>query len=116
MDKSFHPKTEQTIRNLNIPPVFTDKVQKKAWIDNDLMKVWVEVIWLKHTQAECKRLGFENLLLSFDAFATYLTDGFNVQLLGSNSDILPNSAGCTSKCQPMDVSFNKPFKAVLERD
>ena len=111
----FKGKTEQTIRDLNIPPGFIDKTQKKAWMDEDLMKVWIEEIWLKHTQAECKRLGFENSLLSSYVFATHLTDGVKTQLLESNSDILPIPAGCTSKCQPMDVSLNKPFKAVLRR-
>ena len=111
----FKGKTEQTIRDLNIPPGFIDKTQKKVWMDDDLMKVWIEEIWLKHTQAECKRLGFENSLLSFYVFATHLTDGVKTQLLESNSDILPIPAGCTSKCQPMDASLNKPFKAVLRR-
>lgn len=58
-------------------------------MDDDFMKVWTEEIWLKNTEAESKRLGFENSLLSFDAFAAYLIDGVKVQLLESNSDILP---------------------------
>ena len=49
----------------------------------DLMKVWIEEIWLKLTQVECKRLGFENSLLSADAFAAHLTDGVKSQLLES---------------------------------
>ena len=44
-----------------------------------------------------------------------MTDGVKAQLLKSKSVILPIPAGCTSKCQPMDVSLNKPFKAVLRR-
>ena len=56
----FNRNTEQTIRDLNIPPVFIVKTQIKASMEDDLMKIWVEEIWLKHTQAECKRLGFEN--------------------------------------------------------
>ena len=32
-------KTEQTIRDLNIPPAFVVKTQEKAWMDDDLMKV-----------------------------------------------------------------------------
>ena len=76
---------------------------KKASMDDDLMKVWIEEIWLKHTQAECKRLRFQNSLLSFDAFATHLTDRVKAQLLESNYDILI-SAGCTSKCQPMSLA------------
>ena len=57
-------KTEQTIRDLNIPPAFVVKTQKKAWMDDDLMKVWIEEIYLKPAQAECKRLVLENSLLS----------------------------------------------------
>ena len=110
----FKRKTEQTIRDLNIPPGFIIKTQKKAWMDDDLMKVWNEEIWVKLTQAEYKRLGFENSLLSFNVFAA-LTDGSKAQLLKRNSDILPIPAGCTSKCQPMHVSLNKPFKAVSRR-
>ena len=32
-------KNEQTIRDLNIPPCFIVKTQKKAWMDDDLMKI-----------------------------------------------------------------------------
>ena len=84
-------------------------------MNDDLMKVWIEYIWLKYTQAECKRLGFENSLLSFDALAAHLTDGDKPHLLESNSGILLLPAGYTSKCQPMEVSLNKPFKAVSRR-
>ena len=44
-------------------------------MDEDLMKVWVDAIWFKHSLAECKRLGFQNSMLSFDSFASHLTDG-----------------------------------------
>ena len=86
-------KTEQTIRDLNIHPAFVVKTQKKAWMDDDLMKVWIEEIYLKPAQAECKRLVLENSLLSFDAFAAHVIDGIKAQLLESNSDILPIPAG-----------------------
>ena len=113
----FKGNTEQTIRDLNIPTDFIVKTWKKAWMDDDLT-VWIEGIWLKHTQAECERIGFENSLLSFDVFAAHLSDGVKAQLLESNSDIpdiLPIPAGCTSKCQPMDVRYKKPFKAIMRR-
>ena len=56
----FKRKTKQTIRDLNILLGFIVKTQKKAWMDDDFMKVWTEEIWLKNTEAESKRLGFEN--------------------------------------------------------
>ena len=37
------------------------------------------------------------------------------QLLESNTNTLTIPADCTSKCQPMDVSLNKPFKAILRK-
>ena len=78
---SFKEKTDQTIRNLIIPTNFVIKTQEKAWMDGDLMQVWLEKIWIKHTQAECKRLGFQRSMLTFDTFAVHLTDGVEKQLL-----------------------------------
>ena len=42
----FKGKTDSTI--LNIPVGFIVKTQEKAWMDEELMKVWVEDIWIKH--------------------------------------------------------------------
>ena len=54
----FRVKTDQTIRNLIIPPGFIVKTHEKAWMGHGLMKIWVEKIgpW------------FQNSVLSFDAF------------------------------------------------
>ena len=72
---------------------------------------WLDQVWIE----ERKKRGFENSLLSLDAFVAHLTDGVKAQLLESNLNIRPIPAGCTSKCQPMDASLNKPFKNVLRR-
>ena len=71
------------------------------------MKVWTEETWLKHTEAECKRLGFAIIWCFRHTFCWWIQK--------SNSDFLPIPAGCNSKCQPVDVKLNKPFKAVLRR-
>ena len=80
-----------------------------------LMHVWVEDIWLKHTKAMSEKLGFENLLPTFDAFSAHKTDEIQGKLIEKNTDILMIPPGCTSKCQPMDVCVNKPFKAILQK-
>ena len=54
-------------------------------------------------------------MLTFDAFATHLTNGVEKKLLESNTDTLTIPTGCTSKCQAMDVFLNKPFKAILRK-
>lgn len=111
----FKGKTDKTIKNLNIPKEFIVKTQEKAWMDDDLMQTWVEEIWLNHVRAESKKLGFDNSLLTFDAFAAHLTESVKNQLLKEECDTLAIPAGCTSKCQPMDVCLNRPFKAVLRK-
>ena len=62
-----------------------------------------------------QKLGFENSLLTFDAFSAYKTDEVEANLVQNKLDILMIPAGCTSKCQPMDVCINKPFKANLRK-
>ena len=77
--------------------------------------IWLDEIWLKHVRDESKKLGFENSLLTFDAFSAHLTDFVKQHLLKEECDTLTIPAGCTSKCQPMDVCLNRPFKAVLRK-
>ena len=74
------------------------KIQEKAWMNDDLLKVWVEDIWIKHIRNECQNLGFENTLLTFDAFVAHLTDDVDSQLLETKTNTLTILAGCTSKC------------------
>ena len=44
----FKGKTDRTISDLNIPAEVIMKLQEKAWMDDHLMKVRVEDIWIKH--------------------------------------------------------------------
>ena len=110
----FKGKTDRTISDLNIPAGFIVKTQEKAWMDDDLMKVWVEDIWIKHVGAE-RQKRLDSKIRTFDAFAAHLTDDVESQLLEAKTDTLAIPAGCTSKCQPMDVCLNKPFKAILRK-
>ena len=74
-------------------------------MDERLMHVWEEDIWLKHTKAMSEKLGFKNSLLTFDAFSALKTDEIQENLIEKNY-ILMILPGCTSKCQPMDVCIN----------
>ena len=111
----FKGKTDKTIKKLRIPEGFIVKTQEKSWMDEGLMEVWVEEIWLKYVREVSKQLGFDNSLLTFDAFSAHKTDDVQSKLVENKLDILMIPPGCTSKCQPMDVCINKPFKAILRK-
>lgn len=50
-------------------------------------------------------------MLVWDAFAGHITPGVKEQVRGVyNSDMAVIPGGCTSKLQPCDVSWNRPFK------
>ena len=46
----FKGKTDKTIKKLRIPEGFIAKTQQKSWMDEGLMEVWVEEIWLKYVR------------------------------------------------------------------
>ena len=47
----FKGKTDRTISELNISAGYIVKSQEKAWLDDDVMKVWVDEIWIKDIRA-----------------------------------------------------------------
>ena len=71
---TFKGTTEKIIQKLRVVEGIVIKGQEKAWTNERLMHVWVENIWLKHTKAMSEKLGFENSLLTFDAFSAHKTD------------------------------------------
>ena len=99
----FKGKTDKTIKKLRFPGGFIVKTQEKSWMDEGLMEVWVEEIWLKYVREVSKQLGFYNSLLTFAAFSAHKADDVQSKLVENKSDILMVPPGCTSKCQLMDV-------------
>ena len=80
MDKCFYPLSFSSEKLTKLSVILTLLLasfsrEEKAWMDDDLMKVWFEDIWLKHTQAQCKRLVSQYSMWSFEVFAADLTDG-----------------------------------------
>lgn len=43
-------------------------------MDEDLMIVWLDEIWVKYVKKINKELGLENSLLTYDAFSAHKTD------------------------------------------
>ena len=77
-------------------------VQKKGWMDADLMLHWFKAIVLPYTKGR-------RTLLIIDSFSAHEDQDFISEVNKKNVDVLFVSGGCTSKVQPLDVCLNKPL-------
>ena len=83
-------------------------VQEKGWMDGHLMKRWIRDVWIVHTQRR-------KALLVMDSSRAHCTEDIQDVLARANSNISFIPGGCSSKCQPLDVSLNKPFKTICQK-
>ena len=102
-------KGKRKLKNLSVPKGWVVTVQQKGWMDADLMKQWIQEIWLKYT-------GRKNALLVMDSFSAHCTEEIQDLLSRNNTDIALIPGGCTSKLQPLDVSLNRPFKSICRSE
>ena len=86
----FKGKTDKAIKKLCIPERFIVKTQEKSWMDEGWMEVWVEEIWLKYVREVSQQPGFDNSLLTFDAFSAHKTDDIQSKLVEIKSDLFFN--------------------------
>ncbi len=79
--------------------------QKNAWCDEEVMKMWIDEMWCPAVE----KLGSKHLLVA-DVHKAQKTKAVLARLkeIGTTPALIP--PGCTSLLQPLDVSFNKPFK------
>ena len=90
-----------------LPPVCLYAVQKKAWMDESMMNVWIEQVL-----SPWKDTLPPNVvpLLILDSFCVHMMGGIvtKIQSLGIEVQHIPG--GCTYLCQPIDIGVNKPIK------
>ena len=84
----------------------TVQFQPNAWCDEEAMERWIRTSWKPYVK--------EEILLVLDLHKAQKTDRIK-QLLGEcHTTTVFVPAGCTSIVQPLDVSFNAPFKKKVE--
>lgn len=93
-----------------LPAGLIYRVQEKAWFCEDIMLDWVEMV-LKPYVAHAPPGIIPILFL--DSFQVHKMGSVvnAIQALGVEVDFIP--PGCTGMVQPVDVGFNKPFKAKV---
>ena len=101
----FKGKTNRTIKILKIPGRFVVVTQEKAWMDEDLMVRWIKEIWVPYITSKGER---SILCLHAHLTASVVAEYQKQQI---HKAVIPG--GCTSILKPLDVSLNKPFKALL---
>ena len=82
-------------------------------MDESLMLTSFEKVWQTYARGKQNELGFERSLMAYDAFKAHKTDNAKVLLATNNTNLVLVPAGCTSKCQSLNMCISKPFNGVL---
>ena len=88
--------------------------QPKAWCDESMMKKWISEQWgnifiTPHPHHPPTTTDSTGKILIVDVHRAQQTDGVKALLKKKITEIVNVPPGCTSRVQPFDVSFNKPF-------
>jgi len=86
------------------------RAQAKGWMDESLVKEWLNTVWSK-----VGRLLQKRNLLVWDSFRAHLCDNVKRVLKNSCTDVAVIPGGMTSLLQPLDIGVNKPFKDNLRQ-
>ena len=79
---------------------------KKSWANEESINFWLKRVWGMNNQ--------RRRFLVWDAFRAHLTPSVKESVrMKYNSDLCVIPGGCTSKLQPADVSWNRPFKSHI---
>ena len=80
-------------------------------MDEGLMEVWVEEIWLKYVREVSKQLGFDNSSLTFDVFSAHKTDDVQSKLVENKSDIFLGARPNVSRWTSASTSRSRQYCA-----
>ena len=93
-----------------LDPTCFYRCQRAAWMDEDCMLTWVDLVLKKYLVDNPPPPGVVPVIL-LDSYHCHMMASVvgPIQVLGY--EIIQIPGGCTGLCQPLDVGVNKPFKA-----
>jgi hypothetical protein len=100
----------KTLPKEKFPPGIHVRVQENGWMDQDLVKDWVNKVWDRRPGA----LRRQKARLVLDSFRGHFKEDVK-KLQRGRTDVAVIPGGVTSILQPLDISINKPFKESLRR-
>jgi len=101
-----------TMPRVKFPAGVVVVVNKKGWMNTEVMKTWVSKCYRTRRGSFFKK----NSLLVMDAMTAHLDEDVKktVNAAGGHVAIIPG--GLTSKLQPLDIAVNRPFKAIVREE
>ncbi|KAJ8349892.1 hypothetical protein SKAU_G00250220 [Synaphobranchus kaupii] len=100
----------KTLPKENFPAGVVIKANPKGWMDEEKMSEWLREIYVKRPG------GFFHTapsLLIYDSMRAHITDAVKKQVKQTNSELAVIPGGLTKELQPLDIGFNRAFKARL---
>ena len=95
-------------KNMVFPHGLVVRCQEKGWMNEDLVKDWLNTVWSK-----VGGLSHRKSMLVWDSFRAHLSNPVRRTLQSLNTECAVIPGGMTGILQPLDVSINKPFKDRL---
>lgn len=101
------------IQQPRIPYVVSEQESRVYQQANSHMSGVLTERWVDHIC--CNYKPGERKVLMIDSFSGHLTDQVKQACLDNRIDHIQIPAGCTSLCQPLDLTVNRSFKANVRR-
>lgn len=102
----------KTLPKDSFPPAVVVQPNTKGWMDQEMMGVWLDRCFSRRPD------GFFHVtpgLLVMDSMRAHITDIIKKKISSKNCTPVIIPGGMTKMLQPLDISVNRSFKAVLRR-
>lgn len=102
----------KTLPKAVFPPGVVVQANTKGWMDEEMMGVWLDRCFT------CRPDGFFHAkpgMLVMDSMRAHITDATKKKISAKNCIPVIIPGGMTKMLQPLDISVNRSFKAVLRR-
>ncbi|KAJ7303161.1 hypothetical protein JRQ81_012094 [Phrynocephalus forsythii] len=98
--------------NETVPPGILVQIHEKGGMNEDMMGVWFAEVWSKRPGGLFKKPA----LLVLDQFRAHLTEKTKRMASDLQTHLAVIPGGLAGQLQPLGVSINKPFKALMKEE
>lgn len=102
----------KTFLKEKIPSGVIVHMHEKGWMNEEGMKIWFNEVWSRRPGGLLKKTA----LLVFDHFKAHVTQSVKAIAADLKTQLAVVPGGLASQLQPLDVSVNKPFKALMKKE